>query len=194
MTTYSDDRWIAELYVGIFLRAPETQGFTYWQGQWDQRSTSGMTDEQIIKSIGSEFYDAALIFGGVGFDESSTDEEYVEALYENIVSRPGIGGSAPSQSEIDYWLNFLSTMTRGEIAGQMIIDMRAYLNDQPGTGPYNAAMLLRNRGDVALAWANSAYGNITDTQTAIIKGQQAIAMVTADPATVQSSIDDFPNI
>lgn len=194
MTTAAEDRWISEMYVGFFKRAPETNGWVYNQGRWDHYKAQGQTEAQIMMSLAEEFFEAAIILGVYSF--ADTTEEFVSMAYENVFSRPGEGGSAPTPSEIDYWVSQLQggTLNRGELLINFITSARTIYNAGSSADGYTAARLLRNRGEVGIAWANSSYGNISDPQVAITKGRAALDPVTSNPSSIQTAIANFPNV
>ena len=93
---------IARLYVGVFGREPDSDGFAYWVGQ---RSSAAQTlDEMATFFVGfaPEFEE---IYGS-----ATSDAEYVTLLYQNILCRePDAGGLA-------FWLGELSGgMTRARV-------------------------------------------------------------------------------
>ncbi|HEX5500827.1 MAG TPA: DUF4214 domain-containing protein, partial [Thermomicrobiales bacterium] len=89
---------VVQSYYQTYLhRGIDAAGQNFWLGVL----ASGATEEQVLAAIvGSPEYYAT---------NGGTSESFVRAMYRDVLRRT----SAPSQSEIDYWIATLAASTRG---------------------------------------------------------------------------------
>ena len=102
------------LYDAYFLRAPDLKGYTFWQ----QGIADGTaTVSQMSQSFYMQQYAQNSPPNGLGYAAMS-DDAFVKAIYANVLS--GSGSDAPAQAEVNYWVNFLKTNTRGDFVSTFI--------------------------------------------------------------------------
>ncbi|MEO3388242.1 DUF4214 domain-containing protein [Mesorhizobium sp. CAU 1741] len=85
---------VARLYAAAFSRAPDDPGLNYWI---DQLETGTGLD-----AIANNFFFSAEFAQLFGAPNTLSDQELVEILYENILSRPG------EKAGIDFWVETLA--------------------------------------------------------------------------------------
>jgi len=134
--------YLADLYLAFFGRAPEVEGFEYWQknileGVWDFA--------EISKRFSWEPEAQAL------FPPDGDNRNFVQTVYQNTFGRN------PDQSGWDYWTDKLNKMDpqdpeflndRGSFVGELILGAYA-----PTSGEEDRT-LLTNRHEVALSYVN----------------------------------------
>lgn len=81
---------VTRIYLGLFGRAPSAADLEYWVGE--------MTDGRSINSVASFFARSSEFVELYG---DTTDEEFVELVYENVLGR------AASADDLEYWLGEL---------------------------------------------------------------------------------------
>lgn len=87
---------LQRLYTAYFLRAPDTNGFTYW--------TNALNGGQSLASISGYFAGSPEFVGRYG---SLGNSAFVDLIYQNVLGRaPDAGGKA-------YWVNLLDTRRQG---------------------------------------------------------------------------------
>ncbi|MBI2710994.1 MAG: DUF4214 domain-containing protein [Actinobacteria bacterium] len=93
---------VDRLYHAAFLRSPDLGGFTYWTG----RVRSGAS----LAAVARGFAGTAEFRARYG---AMADRAFVEALYSNVLGRPGDAGG------VDYWTWQLASrrMSRGRVLG-----------------------------------------------------------------------------
>ena len=92
-TSGSVAQTVAELYIGILHRAPDSAGLSYWEGQLNGgASLSGVIDG----FIGSQEY-------ATDYGSATTPTAFVTALYANTLNR------APDSAGLAYWVGQLSS-------------------------------------------------------------------------------------
>ncbi|HRD49593.1 MAG TPA: DUF4214 domain-containing protein [Candidatus Contendobacter sp.] len=94
---------VALLYQAAFGRVPDYDGFTYWLNNFKTVSAGNTL------LLSQQFYNSAEFAARIGGDPTTlTDSDYVLALYQNVLGRPGDFNGAT------YWVNWL---TAAEAAG-----------------------------------------------------------------------------
>jgi len=88
----SDVQKIARLYMAAFDRFPDRPGFNHWIRAWE----AGLS----LQDIAEAFYRSAEF---TRHYPPSSDQQFVEQLYANILGRLGAEG------EIEYWLEALAS-------------------------------------------------------------------------------------
>jgi len=115
---------LEELYVGFFNRVPEANGLSYWISQIHGGAT--------LREVADQFYSAGVQFGV--YDANMTEAQFITKVYENVLGRTGV--SAPDNSEIGYWQNWLHTGTnsKGAMVLQMLNDSHNFFTGDPVVG------------------------------------------------------------
>lgn len=94
---------VALLYQAAFGRVPDYAGFTYWLNNFKTVSAGNTL------LLSQQFYNSAEFAARIGGDPTTlTDANYVLALYQNVLGRPG------DFNGVTYWANWL---TAAEAAG-----------------------------------------------------------------------------
>jgi len=96
---------VNDFYRGILSRLPDTVGFNYWLGQMRGAQCAGSAQQ--IRDLSHQI--------ALGFIQSTeylglgrTDGQFLEDLYDAVLRR------AAAPWEINYWLTYLGTATRGQ--------------------------------------------------------------------------------
>ena len=87
--------YVYRVYEAAFNRTPDEGGLRFWLGEadlYDQLGWSEFDKQHHIARIFNESLEFRLIFG-----EDTTNLEYVDAMYRNVLNRP------PDQAGYDYW-------------------------------------------------------------------------------------------
>lgn len=139
----ADVKTLEELYVGFFDRVPEASGLAYWLDQL-KAGTS-------LASIANQFYDAGVQFGI--YSASMTNQQFIEAIYANVLARPQGSFHAPDTSEIGYWNARL--VSGQDTKGTMVLTMLHDVHTQFEYDPYLGfvAASLNNKATVAHYYA-----------------------------------------
>ncbi|MEO1459420.1 MAG: DUF4214 domain-containing protein, partial [Pseudomonadota bacterium] len=90
----ADPVYIARLYEAAFGRAADAEGLDFWVGEVD----AGRIEQDALADVFVASDEFALLFGA-----NPTDEDYVEALYANVLDR------SPDQAGYDFWLGALAS-------------------------------------------------------------------------------------
>ena len=102
------------LYDAYYLRAPDLKGYTFWQ-QGIANGTA--TVSQMSQDFYNQQYAQSSPPNGLGY-AAMTDDAFVKAIYANVLN--GSGTDVPAQAEVDYWVNFLKTNTRGDFVATFV--------------------------------------------------------------------------
>ena len=167
------DRDIVKLYIALFGRAPEGNGFNYWKIQ----ATTNNWD--IIQLANNMYYAAAKMF-----PEYSDVRTVIENIYQNV-----LGKSPEDDPEgINYWVEQINNgaTTIGRVAADIIYVAETQYPDHPAT------KTLENRTEVGLYVAQkiktadiNGDGKVTITDLEEFK--KLIAIVTDDPTTIETA-------
>ncbi len=99
---------LLRLYRAVFGRAPDVEGFSFWLGQ--HHSGRPMSEIAALFASSPEF--------SAQYGRNPTDEAIVDALYRNVLGRPGDAGG------IDYWLG-------RRRSGMTVVDLLLSFADSP---------------------------------------------------------------
>lgn len=171
---------IAALYLGHFGAAPTFVISQHYVKIFDQLIEEHGSDLDGIAAAGKALSEIMYEDSkGSGARPDSTNAEFVEHLYQQILGRP------TDAEGLDYWVNELETgvATRGEIIAMIILAARDYERD----GAY-----VENRAEVARAageWENS---NPNILPWVRYDGVSIMEGVNEDPATVTAALDRMP--
>ena len=83
-------RLIAQLYIGLYGRAPDPDGLAYWVDELLSGVTTYEKMNQIMASEAQEWFD---------LKDGLTNEQLVTELYWNLFER------APDAEGLAYWVN-----------------------------------------------------------------------------------------
>ena len=143
------EKQITQLYVGMFGRAADCDGYAFWLAQ----SNSGAAIVDIAYSF-SQSPEYLTTYGGLG------DQALINTIYDNLFNR------APDAEGNAYWLNELAN---GKPTARLLIDI---ISGAQG----NDRLILENTAIVAKDWmdrspeafdivaAREAISSINDTQ------------------------------
>jgi len=166
---------LTALYDAYFLRAPDQDGFNYWNHQ-----SNG--DPNALTDLSNGFFahpyaQVTLGYGGM------TDRDFATAIYQNVLR--GTGTDTPASDEIDYWANWLAQAghSRPGMVLQFISDALAFdtstLTDPAAReAAQHRQASLWNKVDVAQTFI-SVLGNQTNVSAAAAADPNLLA---ADPA------------
>ncbi len=166
---------VAIIYVAVFGRAPDGQGFNYWLEQ-------AQTYNWDLRQLANNMYYAAILY-----PEYSYISDYrilIEHLYQNVL------GKAPGEDQegINYWVSQIDKgiLTPGEAISAIIY---AAITQYPF---HPATKTLKNRAQFAEYVAQviqnpdvNGDGNVDDTDFQIFR--QLINMVTDDPNSIEAA-------
>ena len=161
---------VSQLYVALFGRAPDSEGLGYWVQELAKgASISSIADAMYGTAPAREYYPLYL-----------TPDEIVTKFYQNVLGR------TPDDEGKTYWLGeFLKPdATPGSVIAQMVGVVANYDTAQTSTDPIvlagiDSAKLFNNKVAVADYFA---------TKVGTVAGsKEALAAVTADPATVTAA-------
>jgi Ca2+-binding RTX toxin-like protein len=135
---------LEELYVGFFNRVPEASGLAYWI---DQVGNQGVT----LAQVANQFYDAGVFFGV--YQASMSNQQFIQAIYANVLYRPAGSPNAPDADEIAFWNARLVSgeFTKGTMVLKMLSDVHTFYETDPEFGFVAAS--LNNKAAVANYYA-----------------------------------------
>jgi len=148
---------VAKLYIATFDRVPDRAGLDYWV--YD----SGFTQENIAKS----FFDQEET--KEKYPIGTSNEEFIDSIYINLFKR------TPDDEGMSYWNNALNS---GSVAKSTFI--LAVTNGAKG----DDAILLSNKTDVGLAFANSGNNDASEAKNVLLG-------VTTDRESVINTLNSF---
>lgn len=159
---------LIELYIAFFNRVPDSDGLAYWMDQ--------LIASRSLAQIAENFYQAGIItseFSGYTKDMSAGD--FVRIVYKNVLGRTG--ASAPSDAEVNYWVNDLTSgrQTKSSLVSSMLYSARLFAND-PDYGW--VTRLLNNKIELGKYVALEQSVSFADAGKNITRGVQIIAAVT----------------
>ena len=168
---------LEELYVGFFNRVPEAEGLGYWIGQF--KSGTSMI------AIADSFYQTGIDFGP--YSPTMTNQDFIRAVYGNVLGRPTPGPNAPAQEDIDYWNANL--LNGSQIKGKMVVSMITAVHADWETHPTFGwvARLLNNKATVANYYAIEQGLSLNVVIDNVAYGQAIAALIT--PESTQAAID-----
>ncbi|MGI9479364.1 MAG: PQQ-dependent sugar dehydrogenase [Hyphomicrobiaceae bacterium] len=151
---------IFNLYIGYFDRAPELDGYEFHKRAIleDIRGPAAKTFEQALLDRADHFFDAAIAAPEFsGYAASDTTEQFVRAIYDNVLLRPGVGGTV-SPAEVAYWVDRIDS---GEVSrGKLVLEFfdaqpNLLANGTPAEKAITAKALkiIENRITVAVEFA-----------------------------------------
>ena len=154
---------VAQLYVSLFGRAPESAGLGYWVGQLD----AGRTFAQVAQDMYN--VDAARAY----YPSFYTNQEIVGQFYKNVLGRTA------DDAGLAYWTAQMNTKTKGQVVADMVVAVTSY------TGTDAAALASQSLFNNKVA-VGQYYGENGGTDTA----NKILATVTAttDVAAARAAV------
>lgn len=187
---------IAELYIGYFNRAPEAAGLNYWVQEFARLQANGLTEDEAIQQVSSNFYDAGVKYGL--YSVAMTPEEFVLAAYKNVLGRDlTIEPEADREEAIKAWVPALES---GEVSREQfiatLIDTAKDYADDPTWGW--VAEYLEIRDALALEFAKPQYSGGLSEADAIRKGIDALKFTSPEAVkngqTVEQALAAFQKV
>lgn len=160
---------LIELYIAYLNRVPEADGLSYWVQQVKQGTS--------IDQVADFFYSAAVLTPlQSGFSAGMSNSDYVKIIYKNILGRAG--AFAPSDADVQYWANNLSsgTETRTNLVKTMLGAAHGFKGDANWGW---VADLLDNKIQVAKIFALDDGLNYNNANLSIQHGMEIAAAITA---------------
>ncbi len=146
---------VTKLYVAMFDRAPDSAGLDWW-----------INDSKLdLEGIAESFFEQEE--SQIKYPPSTTDEEFIRAVYENLFNRPIDAGG------MVYWKKELES---GKIPRSLFV--LAVINGALG----DDAKILENKTTVGLAFAEAGLNDAEDAEC-------VLKCVTEDDATVKEGLE-----
>jgi len=157
---------VAEFYIAALGRSPEKSGLDYWVGRLDGTTGAQLTLDQVR----AFFVDSSIPEVATRFPAGQTNQEMVESIYENVLSRAG------DTDGVAYWVSRIAgTNTDGEA---QITDLSEIITHVLGAATAaNDAATLANK----VTFAENVY---TTTATSLTAAQLSTSTITDDDATL----------
>ncbi|MGI9477301.1 MAG: lectin-like domain-containing protein [Hyphomicrobiaceae bacterium] len=184
---------IVKLYIGYFNRAPELDGYEFHIRAVVDSMKTGKSFDEALTERADQFYEAALdLTAFSGYSASDTTGEFVEAIYDNVLLRPGAGGEL-TPGEIGYWVQKIDS---GEVSrGELVIkfyEAQPYLiaNGTPEevAATETALQIIENRITVAKEFAKPEYSEGLFGAAAHNAGVAALEGVDETQASVDAAL------
>jgi Ca2+-binding RTX toxin-like protein len=194
MATFNEQLYISAMYVAGYDRAPDLDGFNYWQAQIPDPATPA------AKLAFSDSFVSNHVFGDL-YDGLSNNA-FVQAIYKNVL---GQGADGPGQL---FWTTYLATHSRAEfltafVEAALFVDVNS--TNYPGLTPAQLEVaqqrqdFLTNKANVGIYFATTLG---TDSNVSVppsdpnvaqdpayIAAQDILNGVTNDPATAIAAND-----
>jgi len=162
---------ISALYIAAFGRAPDGEGLTYWE---NEVATKGWD----VITLADTMYQAAVQIG-----EAPTDvTELVTTVYQNVFGR------APTQADLDYWVNDILDPNTATTAGNLIALVYEAAHIDHPTDPSTIALDNKAKAGLDIATKLPSADVNGDGILELDVFKEAVAVVTDDPATITTAI------
>ena len=166
----------ALLYIGLFCRAPESGGLTYWTGELAAGRLS--FDSGSCANVMLAVPAVQLLY-----PSSMSNQDFLTAIYVNVFGRQ------PDATGLAYWLGILnSSNNRGHVLSTMI-DIGFNYKEYSGTEPLGITSQILMHHRLAVGMAYGYIFNKAAVDTPYPGG--VLAGVTTDPATVVTATANF---
>ena len=167
----ADLKTLEELYVGFFNRVPEASGLGYWIDQLHSGAT--------LTQVADQFYGAGVALGVYG--ASMTNQQFIGAVYANVLYRPPGSLHAPNDEEIGYWSGYLTDpqhpeQTKGAMVLFMLQIVHTAFEHDPEFGFVAAS--LNNKAAVANYYAVQQGLSLNVQQDNVAFGMALAALIT----------------
>lgn len=128
---------ISELYVALFGRAPDLEGFNFWKGLLASGRTTAQIADDMFATAPARFF----------FHEGATDGQIIASFYYNVLGRQ------PDGEGWGFWMDKLAVpgATRGAVLAELVSTVSNYNGTDPA-GLASAA-LFNNRVAAAQYYA-----------------------------------------
>ena len=113
---------LIELYIAFFNRSPDADGLVYWM----EAMQAGASLERVAES----FYEAGKLYPQLtGYSDAMSPQEFIRVVYKNVLGRTG--GTAPTDSEVNYWANEISSgrFSKASVINAMLVSARTFAQD-----------------------------------------------------------------
>jgi len=174
---------LASLYVMYYDRAPDPNGFGFWETLLVEsiQDNDPDADGQTLQEIAAQFSTAPETFATYDYydpNASVGELEFVSDIYSNLFGRmPDAGG-------LEYWAGRLESGSVSD--GEILLEMAdtALTNNPNGQD----AQFLQNKIEAGLYWKDAAANaGLTKPDSPMDGADAAIQDVTEDPETVTTS-------
>lgn len=190
---------IIELYIAYFGRAPEYEGLNFHTDAVLADVNAGMSFSASLAKRAEQFFEAAVAapeFSGYSLGQPLA--QFVEAIYGNVLLRPGAGGTGPTANDVLFWANKLNS---SEISrGQLVTDFLDAVDQLKVNGtPAEQAIanqvdqVLQNRLTVAIEFAKTENSGGLSGEAAFNAGKAILDGVDATQASVDAALASLPN-
>lgn len=171
---------VTQLYVALFMRAPDAEGLAYWVGEVGAKTLAQVAQDMYNTAPARTYY-----------PDGATDTEVITSFYSNVLGR------APDADGLSYWVGELAKdgATKGSVIATMISSVVAWTPSGDSALDALAEIsqnLFNNKTVVAEYYADIMDGGIagaTDalnavTATSDVSTPAAIEALIADGAPV----------
>lgn len=165
---HADQVAVAQLYIGLFNRAPDHDGLAYWTG----RLAAGAS----ITDVANAMYSSSEATSAFASAQSAND--VINKFYLNVLGRP------VDPDGLAYWSAQMQTKPAGEVLSNIL----TAVNQSPLTdaSTHNTQALLANKVATALYYSIDVAGNDLNAATQILEA------ITSLPASVMAAQVIFP--
>ena len=155
---------VSQLYIGMFGRAPDANGFNFWV---NDIANLGLSQQQVANQFASSS-EYTNVYGGFNVSTTAGANSAVTLCYNNILNR------APDAPGLSFWSGLLTS--GAATLPQVIVGI---LNSCVSQGTATAdGNLVNNKTNVGLNYATVLQSNNSSIAVGAFSG------VTSDPATV----------
>ncbi len=168
---------VIPLFLAHFDRAPEHEAFTYYTERYDALLQSEPSTDAAGRALAREIYLAGQGAGELPADGDSSNADYVNTLYANVLGRDG--GADPEG--LNYWTQALEDGTPREDVALAFITAAA--------GSERDGAFLENRAEVAAQFALIENSGPDVLDGLAFNAAEILEGVTEDPATVAAALE-----
>ncbi|CAM5319824.1 hypothetical protein ATER59S_01004 [Aquamicrobium terrae] len=142
MATYTNAELVAQIYIGLYNRAPDPEGLQYWIGRLEAGAT--------VQDLGDSFAtspEAQDTYPYLKFPGLLSPADFLNQVYLNVFGRPIDVGP---DSGLEY---YSARLASGESVGSVVASILGNAADNEGSADQ---AYLANKVAVGLYWANEA--------------------------------------
>lgn len=151
---------VAQLYVSLFGRAPEKDGFTYWVLQ--------LENGQSIQRIAQDMYNVAP--SREMYPYSLSNSEIISKFYANVLGR------APDADGLAYWTAQLSTKSVGVVVVDLMSTVASYIGED--SAAKMSTSLFNNKTAIGLQYGFVLGGNsVVDARTVLSFARDGVNLI-----------------
>lgn len=177
---------VAELYVAMFQRVPEYNGFAYWLATaWENRWNKNTLAKEMAKAavnlvtVNPLYHPSYPQYVGIDINNLNMEQAIavVSKMYEVLFNK----SYQEDPKGVEYWADLIANkkMDFGVVVSGMLEAAKDYLNS-PDKNAQNSARAFVNKVDFALV---SALAFVKDFDGDFQKYQNWIKMINEDPAS-----------